>query len=114
VAPNGSEFARIGLNGTEARREGIEYRLAKIPAAAVLRTRTLSETRGFLKWLIEAASDRILGFSAFRVDSAEVMGAVQLAMIAGVPYSSIRDAIFTHRTAVEGLNVLFAMPPSRV
>ena len=107
------EFARIGLSETEARRGGIEYRLANIPAAAVLRTRTLSETRGFLKCLIEAASDRILGFSAFCVDSAEVMGAVQLAMIAGVPYSSIRDAIFTHPTMMEGLNVLFSKPPSK-
>ena len=108
------EFARIGLSETEARREGIEYRLAKIPAAAVLRTRTLSETRGFLKCLVEAASDRILGFSAFCVDSAGVMGVVQLAMMAGVPYTSLRDAIFTHPTMVEGLNVLFSKPPSKV
>ena len=108
------EFARIGLNETEAKRNGTAYRLAKITAAAVLRTRTLSESRGFLKCLIEAASDRILGFSAFGVEAAEVIGVVQLAMIVGAPYTSIRDAIFTHPTMVEGLNVLFSKPPSKI
>ena len=57
------EFARIGLSETEAKAQGVEYRLAKIPMVAVLRTRTLSETRGFMKALIDTKSDRILGFT---------------------------------------------------
>jgi pyruvate/2-oxoglutarate dehydrogenase complex dihydrolipoamide dehydrogenase (E3) component len=107
------EFARIGLNETEARRQGIGYRLAKIAMAAVLRTRTLSETRGFLKALIGAESDEILGFSALGEQAGELMSVVQTAMMGKLPYTSLRDAIFTHPTMAEGLNVLFAAAPIR-
>jgi pyruvate/2-oxoglutarate dehydrogenase complex dihydrolipoamide dehydrogenase (E3) component len=101
------EFARVGLNETEAREKGIPYRLAKIPMAADLRARTLSETRGFMKALIAADNDRILGFTVFGVEGGEIMGAVQIAMIAGVPYTALRDAILTHPTLLEGLIPLF-------
>lgn len=106
------EFARIGLSETEAKAQAIGYRLFKIPMGAVLRTRTLSETRGFLKALVETGSDRILGFTAFGVDGGEIMGAVQIAMIAGLPYTGLRDAILTHPTLLEGLVVLFSSTPT--
>ncbi|MGD1089651.1 MAG: FAD-dependent oxidoreductase [Verrucomicrobiota bacterium] len=106
------EFARIGLSETEAKEKGIGYRLAKIPIAAVLRTRTLSETRGFMKALIDTKSDRILGFTAFGVGAGEIMGAVQIAMLAGLPYTALREAVLTHPTLLEGLVPLFsAVPP---
>jgi len=107
------ELARIGLNETEARASGTPYRLAKIPMAADLRTRTLSETRGFMKALIDTTSDRILGFTVFGVDGGEIMGAVQIAMIAGLPYTGLRDAVLTHPTLLEGLIVLFSSVPPR-
>ena len=106
------ELARIGLNETEAKAKGIPYRLAKIPMAADLRTRTLSETRGFMKALIDNGSDRILGFTVFGVDGGEIMGAVQIAMIAGLPYTALRDAVLSHPTLVEGLVALFSAVPS--
>ncbi len=106
------ELARIGLNETDATSKGIPYRLAKIPMAADLRTRTLSETRGFMKALIDTESDRILGFTVFGVDGGEIMGAVQIAMIAGLPYTALRDAILSHPTLVEGLVTLFSAVPS--
>lgn len=106
------EFARIGLSETEANAQGIAYRLFKIPMGAVLRTRTLSETDGFLKGLVETGSDRILGFTAFGVDAGEIMASVQIAMIAGLPYTALRDAILTHPTLLEGLIVLFSSIPS--
>lgn len=106
------ELARIGVSETEARKSGIAYRLAKIPMMAALRTRTLSETRGFMKALIDAKSDRILGFTAFGVEAGEIMASVQVAMLAGLPYTALRDAIFTHPTLAEGLVALFsAVPP---
>jgi pyruvate/2-oxoglutarate dehydrogenase complex dihydrolipoamide dehydrogenase (E3) component len=108
------EFARIGLSETEARAQGLAYRLFKIPMASVLRTRTLSETRGFLKALVDTGSDRILGFTAFGVDGGEIMGSVQIAMIAGLPYTALREAIITHPTLLEGLVVLFSSTPSLV
>jgi pyruvate/2-oxoglutarate dehydrogenase complex dihydrolipoamide dehydrogenase (E3) component len=107
------EFARVGLSETEARERGIAYRLAKIPIAAVLRTRTLSETRGFLKALIDTDSDRILGFTALGVEAGEIIATVQVAMLAGLPYTVLRDAIFTHPTMLEGLIPLFAAVPPR-
>ncbi|BFU92927.1 MAG: lipoamide dehydrogenase, E3 component [Nitrospira sp.] len=106
------EFARIGLSETEANAQGIAYRLFKIPMGAVLRTRTLSETDGFLKGLVETGGDRILGFTAFGVDAGEIMASVQIAMIAGLPYTALRDAILTHPTLLEGLIVLFSSIPS--
>lgn len=106
------ELARIGLSETEAKASGTPYRLAKIPMAADLRTRTLSETRGFMKVLVDTKSDRILGFTVFGVDGGEIMGAVQIAMIACLPYTGLRDAVLTHPTLLEGLIVLFSgVPP---
>jgi len=107
------EFARIGLSETEAKERGIAYRLAKIPMVAILRTRTLSETRGFLKALIDTESDRILGFTALGVEAGEIIATVQVAMLAGLPYTVLRDAIFTHPTMLEGLIPLFAAVPPR-
>jgi pyruvate/2-oxoglutarate dehydrogenase complex dihydrolipoamide dehydrogenase (E3) component len=105
------EFARIGLSETEAAKLGIPYRLLKVPMLAVLRARTLSETRGFMKALVEAESDRILGFIAVGVGAGETMATVQTAMIAGLPYTALRDGIFTHPTLSEGIVVLFSSAP---
>jgi pyruvate/2-oxoglutarate dehydrogenase complex dihydrolipoamide dehydrogenase (E3) component len=107
------ELARVGLNESEAKREGIGYRLVKIPMAAVLRAVTLSETRGFVKMLIDAQSDRILGFTVLGVEGSEMMAAVQTAMLGRLPYTVLRDAIFTHPTAAEGLTALLASVPAK-
>jgi pyruvate/2-oxoglutarate dehydrogenase complex dihydrolipoamide dehydrogenase (E3) component len=106
------ELARIGLNETEARQQGVAYRLFKLPMAAVLRTHTLSETQGFMKALVEKNGDQILGFTAFGVDAGETMSAVQIAMLARLPFTSLRDAILAHPTLMEGLGPLFASVPS--
>ena len=106
------EFARIGLSETEAKAQGIGYRLFKIPMEAVLRARTISETRGFLKALVEVNSDRILGFAAFAVDGGEIMASVQMAMMTGLPYTALRDGIWAHPTLVEGLIPLFSSAPA--
>ena len=106
------ELARVGLSEKEANARGIAYRLFKVPMEAVLRARTLSETRGFLKALVEADSDRLLGFTAFGVGAGEVMASVQIAMIADLPYTALRDAVLTHPTLVEGLASLFTSEPS--
>jgi len=104
------ELAHIGLNETEAQAQGIAYRLFKVPMEANLRARTLSETRGFVKAVVEADNDRILGFTAFAAGAGEIMGAVQIAMIAGLPYTALRDAVLAHPTLVEGLIPLFSSP----
>jgi len=106
------ELARIGVSEIEAQAQGIAYRLFKVPMETNLRARTLSETRGFVKALVEADSDRILGFTAFGVGAGEILAAVQIAMIAGLPYTALRDAVLTHPTLVEGLLSLFSSAPS--
>ncbi|PYX08567.1 MAG: mercuric reductase [Acidobacteria bacterium] len=102
------ELARVGLSETEARAQEIPYRLFKVPMEANLRARTLSETRGFMKALVDAGSDRILGFTAFGVGAGEIMAAVQVAIIAGLPYTALRDAVLTHPTLAEALIPLFS------
>lgn len=106
------ELARVGLSEMEAKTRNIAYRLFKVPMETNLRARTLSETRGFLKALVEAHSDNILGFTGFAVGAGEIMSVVQTAMIAGLPYTALRDAVLTHPTLVEGLIPLFSSVPS--
>ncbi|HEV3385771.1 MAG TPA: FAD-dependent oxidoreductase [Gemmata sp.] len=103
------ELAHVGMNESEAKVKGVAYRIARLPMSMVLRTRTLSQTRGFAKALI-GADDRILGFTAFGAEASEMMAVVQTAMLGSMPYTALRDAIFTHPTAAEGLNDLFANP----
>jgi len=97
------ELARVGRNESDARRDGLEYRVAKMPMANVLRTKAVSEPRGFMKMLIGKDSDEILGFTAFGVEASELIAAVQTAMVGRMPFTMLRDAIFTHPTISEGL-----------
>ena len=102
------QVAHVGLTENEAKRPGITVRVAKLPMPAVLRTRTIDETQGFMKAVIEADGDRILGFTMIGPEAGEVMAVVQMAMFAGLPCSALRDAILTHPTMAEGLNALFS------
>jgi pyruvate/2-oxoglutarate dehydrogenase complex dihydrolipoamide dehydrogenase (E3) component len=106
-------LARVGLGEEDARRHGIAFRVAKLPIAAVLRSRTTSETRGFMKALVEAHGDRILGFTMLGADAGEVMAVVQTAMLTGMPYTGLRDAIIAHPTMAEGLVTLFSKVPAQ-
>jgi pyruvate/2-oxoglutarate dehydrogenase complex dihydrolipoamide dehydrogenase (E3) component len=105
-------LARVGLNEREARQRGVAVRVARLPMSNVLRTRTLGETRGFMKVLIEERGDHILGFTMIGPEAGEVMAAVQTAILGGLPHTLLRDAIFAHPTMAEGLNALFAAVPA--
>jgi pyruvate/2-oxoglutarate dehydrogenase complex dihydrolipoamide dehydrogenase (E3) component len=104
-------LARVGLDETTARQQRIAVRVARLPMTSVLRARAIGETRGFMKMLLAADSDRILGFTMLGADAGEVLAVVQTAMLAGLPYTALRDAILTHPTMAEGLNVLLASVP---
>ena len=99
--------AGVGLNEVEARRLGVPVRVARLPLEEVLRTHTTGETRGFMKALVHAQRDDILGFTMFGADAGEVMAVVQMAMLAGLPFTSVREAVLTHPTMAEGLGTLF-------
>jgi pyruvate/2-oxoglutarate dehydrogenase complex dihydrolipoamide dehydrogenase (E3) component len=96
----------------EAKQKNLDVRVVRLPMASVLRARTLGEMRGFMKLLLDADSDRILGFTMLGPEAGEVIAVVQTAMLAGLPYTTLRDAIFTHPTMTEGLNVLLANVPA--
>ena len=107
------ELGRVGLNETDARRQGIAVRVAKLSMAAVPRARTLSETRGFMKAIVQAEGDAILGFGMLGAQAGEVVAAVQVAMWGQLPYTAFRDGILAHPTMAEGLNLLFSnVPPA--
>ena len=107
------ELARVGRNETEAKRDQIEYRVAKLPMANVLRTHTIAEPRGFMKMLIGKDSDEIVGFTAFGIEASELMAAVQTAMVGRLPYTALRDAIFAHPTMAEALVYLLGQVEKR-
>lgn len=108
------ELARVGLSETEAKKNGIPYRLAKLPMASVFRAMTVSETRGFMKILIDAETDKILGFTMFGADAGELMTTMQMAMLTGTPYTTLRDAVIAHPTMSEGFVFLLQSVPATV
>lgn len=101
-------LARVGLSENEAQRQGIAVRVATLPMSSVLRTEATDETQGFMKALVSADDDRILGFTMIGSEAGEVMAVVQTAMLAGLPYTQLRDAVIVHLTIAEGLGPLFA------
>jgi pyruvate/2-oxoglutarate dehydrogenase complex dihydrolipoamide dehydrogenase (E3) component len=102
------EFARVGLNESEALSRNVEYRVARLPMDVIPRARTLSQRKGFMKALVAKDSDHILGFGMLGVNAGEVMSVVQMAMLGDLPFTVLRDGIFAHPTISEGLNMLFA------
>jgi pyruvate/2-oxoglutarate dehydrogenase complex dihydrolipoamide dehydrogenase (E3) component len=104
-------LARVGLNEREAQRDGVKARVATLPMSAVLRTETTGESLGFMKALVGADDDRILGFTMIGAEAGEVMAAMQFAMLANLPYPRVRDAVIAHLTIAEGLGSLFANVP---
>ena len=99
-------LARVGLTEREARAKGIAVRVAKLPMSNVLRTEATDETKGFMKVVVSANDDRILGFTMIGSEAGEVMTAMQTAILADLPYTKLRDAVITHLTMAEGLGPL--------
>jgi probable pyridine nucleotide-disulfide oxidoreductase len=101
------ELARVGLSESEARAQGYDVVVATIPVAAIPRAKTLHETVGSWKAVVHARTDTILGVALLGPDAGEVVGAVQMAMLGSLKYQQVRDAVITHPTMAEGLNLLF-------
>jgi pyruvate/2-oxoglutarate dehydrogenase complex dihydrolipoamide dehydrogenase (E3) component len=88
-------------------------RVGKLPMSNVLRTGATDETQGFMKVVVSASDDRILGFTMIGAEAGEVMSAIQTAMLAELPYTRLRDAVIAHLTIAEGLGPLFGKVPPR-
>jgi pyruvate/2-oxoglutarate dehydrogenase complex dihydrolipoamide dehydrogenase (E3) component len=106
-------LGRVGLSEGEAQSKGIPVRVAKLPMSSVLRTEATDETQGFLKVVVGANDDRILGFTMIGSEAGEIVAAIQTAMIAELPYPKLRDAVIAHLTIAEGLGPLFGNVPPR-
>ncbi len=103
------ELGRAGLTERQARAQGREIRVAKLPMGGVIRAIETGETRGFMKAVVDSGSGQILGCAVLGVEGGEIMSIIQVAMLGKLPYTAMANAIFTHPLLAEGLNTLFAM-----
>jgi pyruvate/2-oxoglutarate dehydrogenase complex dihydrolipoamide dehydrogenase (E3) component len=101
------QLGRIGLSERDARKQGVRYRVARIPMSHVARALELDESRGVMKALVDPDTGRILGAAVLGIEGGELMAMLQLAMMGNVPYHRLRDAVFAHPTLAESLNTLF-------
>ena len=100
------ELGHVGLTEAEARQAGYEVRVAKTPTAAVPRAKTLGRTEGFFKVVVDARTDLILGAAIIGAEASEVVTSIQMAMLGGLTWQQVRDAVITHPTMSEGLNIV--------
>ena len=101
------QLATVGLNETEAKNRGMNYRVAKLPMTHVARAIEMSEARGFMKAVVDARTQQILGCTILGIEGGEVMTMLQIAMMGKIPYTVIKEAVFAHPTLGESLNNLF-------
>lgn len=101
------QLAQVGLTETEARKRGLDIRVAKLPMNGVARALEMDESRGLIKVIVEARSGAILGCTVLGIEGGEIMSMVQIAMMGKLPYTVLKEAIFAHPTLAEGLNNVF-------
>jgi pyruvate/2-oxoglutarate dehydrogenase complex dihydrolipoamide dehydrogenase (E3) component len=106
-------LARVGLSESEAERQGVVARVARLPMSSVPGAQATDRTQGFMKALISDSDDRILGFTMIGAEAGEVMAVAQMAMVGGLPYSALASTAFAHPTMAEGLGQLFLNVPHR-
>ena len=101
------QLGRVGLTEAEARAQGRNLRVAKLPMTSVARALEVDETRGFMKAIVDAESNQILGAAVLGIEGGEIMSALEIAMMGKLPYTALRDGTFAHPTLAESLNNLF-------
>ena len=101
------QLGRVGMSEREAEKSGKKVRVAKLPMSYVARALEMDETRGFMKAIVDAETDRILGCAVLGIEGGEIMSAIQLAMMGDLPFTTLRDAVFAHPTLAESFNNLF-------
>jgi len=102
------QLGRIGLTEAEARAQNLPIRVAKMPMNYVARALEVDESRGFMKAIVDASSNQILGAAVLGFEGGEIMAQLQIAMMGQLPYTTLRDAVFAHPTLAESLNNLFS------
>ena len=101
------QLGRIGMTETEARSQGRKIRIAKMPMTYVARALETAESRGVMKIVVDAGSEQILGAAILGIEGGEIASAIQIAMMGGLKFTVLRDAVFSHPTLAESLNNVF-------
>lgn len=101
------QLGRVGISEAEAKEKGVTVRVAKLPMTHVARAIEMSETRGFMKAIVDSETKQILGAAVLGVEGGELMSMFEIAMMGRLPYTVLKDGIFAHPTLAESLNNLF-------
>ena len=102
------QLGRVGMTEVEARKRGLDIRVATMAMSRVARALEVDEPRGMLKAVVDARTDRILGFAALGIEGGEIMSMIEIAMMGDLPWQALRNGIFAHPTLAESFNNLFA------
>ncbi|MBA2713717.1 MAG: mercuric reductase [Rubrobacteraceae bacterium] len=102
------QLGRVGLGEAEAREQGRNVRVGKMPMSYVARALEMDESRGMMKVVVDADTEQILGCAVLGIEGGEIMAMIQIAMMGRLPYTALRDGMFAHPTLAESLNSLFA------
>ncbi len=102
------QLGRVGISENEAKEKGYDIAVAKMPMDYVTRAIEVGETRGLMKVIIDRKTEQILGCAILGIEGGEIMSMLQIAMMAKLSYTKLRDGTFAHPTLAESLNNLFA------
>ncbi len=102
------QLGRVGMSEAEAHEQGRDYRVAKMPMSSVARALEVDESRGFMKAVVDADTQQILGCAVLGIEGGEVASMIQIAMMGNLPYTALLEGVFSHPTLAESLNNLFA------
>ncbi|KAG8805798.1 hypothetical protein FRC17_005327 [Serendipita sp. 399] len=110
VAYTDPQLGHVGLHEAEARKlfPNAVIKTAKMPMNYVARALETDESRGLMKAVVNADTGKILGFTCLGLEGGEIMSIVQMAMMGGVRWETLRDAVWAHPSLVESLNNLWA------
>ncbi|NQD72703.1 hypothetical protein HP439_18425 [Sphingobacterium shayense] len=103
------QFAHIGLREREAKDQGYDYKVAKLPVTSIPRAKIDRSTKGFLKTIVDTKTNKILGCTLICSEANEMINTIQVAMNADLDYRVVRDMVFTHPSMTESFNDLFSL-----
>ncbi len=102
------QLGRVGITEADAERQKLKFKVAKMPMTHVARAIETGETRGFMKAIVDASSNQILGCAILGSEGGEIMSMIEIAMMSKLPYTALQDAVFAHPLYAESLNNLFS------
>jgi pyruvate/2-oxoglutarate dehydrogenase complex dihydrolipoamide dehydrogenase (E3) component len=106
------QLGRVGLTESDAKAQGFDLQIYKLPMSSVARAIEVGETQGVMKAVVDAKTDLILGAAVLGIEGGEIISVIQMAMMGKLTASTLRETMFSHPTLSEALNNLFASEPT--